>query len=74
MSVLWAVIRQPSCGLLSGCADGVCRESGAAKLPGEDNARRWIVYAVPAEFIKKPAARKTGKGKSKKSRPPKSEL
>ena len=57
-----------------GCADGVCRESGAAKLPGEDNARRWIVYAVPAEFIKKPAARKTGKGKSKKSRPPKSEL
>ena len=60
--------------VVCGCADGVCRESGAAKLPGEDNARRWIVYAVPAEFIKKPAARKTGKGKSKKSRPPKSEL
>ena len=58
-----------------GCADGVCREAGAGALPGEDNARRWIVYKVPDEFVQKGSARSSkGKGKGKKSRQPKSEL
>ena len=61
-------IDQFSCG----CADAVCRENGAGALPGEDNARRWLVYEVPQEFrdaaARKAASKKKAGGKSKKTR------
>ena len=51
---------------------------------GESNARRWVVYEVPPEFIQagqaaagRSGARRSGKGGSKKGkakRAPKSEL
>jgi hypothetical protein len=34
-----------------GCADAVCRENGARPTRGEQNARRWVVYEVPARLL-----------------------
>ena len=53
-------IDQFSCG----CADAVCRENGAGPAPGEDNARRWIVYEVPQEFLDAAAAKAAGRKKA----------
>ena len=68
-----------------GCADGLCKENDAEPEAGESNARRWVVYEVPPEFIQagqaaagsRSGARRSGKGGSKKGkakRAPKSEL
>jgi len=52
-----------------GCADAVCRENDAGPVRGEQNARRWVVYEVPLEFMEAAAARGGGKRKgSKKSK------
>lgn len=45
-----------------GCADAVCRENGARPTRGEQNARRWVVYEVPAEFMEAAATRRGGSG------------
>jgi len=55
-----------------GCADLVCKEHGAARIPGEDNARRWTVYEVPKSLIK--SGRGSSKKKGGKKSRPKSEL
>ena len=66
-------IDQFSCG----CADAVCHEHGAGPAPGEENARRWVVYEVPPEFAEVAAKRASSSSKrksSKKRRAPKQEL
>lgn len=47
-----------------GCADAVCRENGARPARGEENARRWVVYEVPAEFMEAATAAAAKRGGS----------
>ena len=57
-----------------GCADAVCREHGAGPARGEENARRWVVYQVPAEFHKSASTGSSKKKGKAKKRAPKGEL
>jgi len=66
--------------LSCGCGDEVCAGAGAQPLPGENNARRWVVYEVPPEvaMLMEQQQRKSRKGskggKGGKGKKPKSEL
>jgi hypothetical protein len=65
-----------------GCADGTCKMYDAKPGKGEDNARRWAVYAVPPEFAQMAAGKGggghpgqgRGRRKSKKGKKRKDEL
>jgi hypothetical protein len=50
--------------LSCGCGDEVCAGAGAQPLPGENNARRWVVYEVPPEvaMLMEQQQRKSRKG------------